>query len=262
MVESSLVRAWRPAVEGVAEVFHARFVDHEYPMHTHESWTLLIVDAGVVSYDLDRHAHLAVDEVVTLLPPHVPHNGRSATRYGFQKRVLYLDSSQIEEGLIGRAVDAPVIADAVLRRAVHRLHTALTHPGDEFAGETSLALVRDQLLGHLHGHAHTMLQVEDPQVAHRLRDLLHARHVSGVTLAAASALLHAHPSHLVRAFTKEFGIAPHRYLTSLRIDHARSLLLDGLPAKAVAPAVGFYDQSHLNRHFKRIVGVSPGAFVR
>ena len=54
------VRAWRPAVPGVTEVFHARFTEHAYPSHTHDAWTLLIVDDGAVRYDLDRHEHGAL----------------------------------------------------------------------------------------------------------------------------------------------------------------------------------------------------------
>ena len=42
---------------GIHEVFHARFTTHAYPSHTHDAWTLLIVDDGVVRYDLDRHEH-------------------------------------------------------------------------------------------------------------------------------------------------------------------------------------------------------------
>ena len=44
--------AWCPHVKGIEEVFHARFVDHAYPPHTHDAWTLLIVDAGTISYGL------------------------------------------------------------------------------------------------------------------------------------------------------------------------------------------------------------------
>src|SRR5919106_1764547 len=124
------VTAWRPAVEGVTEVFHARFVDHTYPSHTHDSWTLLIVDDGVISYDLDRHEHGVAGSVVTLLPPDVPHDGRPGTRYGFRKRVVYLDRRMLGEALIGPAVDQPTLRDPMLRRGVDRLHRALAHPAD------------------------------------------------------------------------------------------------------------------------------------
>jgi AraC-like DNA-binding protein len=63
-------------------------------------------------------------------------------------------------------------------------------------------------------------------------------------------------------FSREFGIAPHQYLLSRRLDHARGLLLDGMPPSLVAAVTGFYDQPHLTRHFKRFLGISPGRYAR
>jgi hypothetical protein len=99
-------------------------------MHVHETWTLLIVDDGAVRYDLERHPHGTPHDTVSLLPPHVPHNGSPVTPQGFRKRVLYLDATHLDDDLIGAAVDAPDLRDPVLRRRVGQLHSALTHPGD------------------------------------------------------------------------------------------------------------------------------------
>jgi AraC-like DNA-binding protein len=85
---------------------------------------------------------------------------------------------------------------------------------------------------------------------------------AGIGLDEAAAVLHAHPTSLVRAFTARFGIPPHRYLTGRRIDLARRLLLDGVPAAQVAAAAGFHDQAHLTRHFRRMLGTSPAAYAR
>src|SRR3954451_16188676 len=51
------LRAWAPGVPGIAEVFHARFTDHAYPVHPHDAWTVLVVDQGMIRYDLHRHEH-------------------------------------------------------------------------------------------------------------------------------------------------------------------------------------------------------------
>lgn len=66
--------------------------------------------------------------------------------------------------------------------------------------------------------------------------------------------------HLCRAFRSQVGMPPHAYLTHLRVQRARQLLSSGLRASELAPHVGFYDQSQLTRHFKRIVGVTPGKY--
>lgn len=78
----------------------------------------------------------------------------------------------------------------------------------------------------------------------------------------AARLVQAHPAHLVRAFSGVYGIAPHQYLNSRRVDRARRLLLEGRSPGDVAAATGFFDQSHLTRHFRKLVGVTPGRYAR
>jgi AraC-like DNA-binding protein len=258
------ISAWRPEVPGVAEVLHAYFPAHAYPMHTHDTWTLLVIDTGLVRYDLDRHEYGALRDLVTLLPPHVPHDGRSVTEAGFRKRVVYLDANALDAGRIGNAVDHPGWADPVLRDRIHRLHGALEHPGDAFEAESRLALVRERLAAHLADAPAPDVRRDraaDPSLADGLRDLLDERVTAGVTLAEAATLLGASETHLIRAFTRAHGIAPHQYLTGRRLDRARRLLLDGRTAADTAAEVGFYDQAHLTRHFKRLLGVTPGSFV-
>ena len=100
--------AWDPGLPGVAEVLHARWRVYAYPPHTHQTWTLLLVDDGAIGYALDRtRDHDAAGAAVTLLPPHVPHDGHPLTANGFRKRVIYLDEQVLPADLIGRAVDAP-----------------------------------------------------------------------------------------------------------------------------------------------------------
>lgn len=254
------LRAWRPGLPGVREVLHARFPRHAYPSHTHDAWTLLVVDDGTVAYELEHGQHATLVPQVTLLPPHVPHDGRSTTDRGFRKRVVYLDVETIGSHRVGRAVDHPSWHDPALRTAVHHLHTALRHPGDTFEAEGRLALVTERLAAHLDQRPEPTTR-HNPGLARRLRDLLDSRLVEGITLADAAALLQASPTHLVRAFRHETGMPPHRYLTGRRLDQARTLLLEGHRISDVAVATGFHDQAHLTRHFRQLLGVTPGVYA-
>ncbi|MBX7266557.1 AraC family transcriptional regulator [Micromonospora sp. Llam7] len=254
------VSAWRPAVPGIAEVFHAHFVDHAYPSHTHDVWTLLIVDDGAIRFDLYRHQHGALRPSVTLLPPHVPHDGRSATHQGFRKRVLYLDTSVLGAELAGAAVDEPSLPDRQLRHRIHQLHQVLAQPGDAFEADSRLAFILERLSLHLRRHPPALAPPVARGLAVRMRELLDARTAEGITLREAAELLHAHPTHLVRAFTHAHGLPPHLYLTGRRIELARRLLLAGQRPAEVATVAGFYDQSHLTRHFKRHLGISPARY--
>jgi AraC-like DNA-binding protein len=262
VADETRIRAWRPEVPGVVEVFHARMTSHVYPMHAHESWTLLIVDDGMVRYDLHRKEHGALGRVVTLLPPQVPHNGRAATSAGFRKRVVYLDGTYLPASLIGQAVDQPLLPDTLLRQRIHQLHHALGRQGEEFEAEARLAFIAERLRRHLNRTGDPAAPQPHGNLASYLRELIDARFREKVTLREVSGALNAHPAHLVRMFSREFGISPHKYLTSRRVDLARRLLLDGIPPSLAAAEAGFCDQSHLSRHFTHMLGTSPGRYVR
>ena len=276
MARAARITAWQPPIAGLREVLHADFPDHAYPMHTHDSWTVLIVDAGLVRYDLDRHEHGALTSHVTLLPPNVPHDGRSVRPEGFRKRVLYLDPDLLSDDpfadrpagrrsggdLTGAAVDHPGVNDPLLRHRVHQLHEVLAWRTEDLEAQTRLLLIRERLQAHLRRTEGAPAERPDPGVAGRLRALLDARVQSGITLDEAARLLNSHPTHLVRAFRREYGLPPHLYLTGRRVDVARKDLLAGLTGAEVAVRAGFYDQSHLTRHFRRMLGVSPARYAR
>ena len=260
--------SWRPAVAGVAEVFHAQWHDHAYPGHTHDTWTLLVVDDGVIGYDLDRHDHTAVRSGVTLLPPHVVHDGRALTSGGFRKRVVYLEEDVIAPALVGRAVDAPLVPDADLRRAVSLLDRALV-ARDDLEAESRLGLVVEGLTAHLAGRvperaslAASLRGAAAGRLAALAREAFDADPVGTEGVAAVAASLGVTTPHLVRSFVTAYGIAPHQYVVGRRLDLARRRLRDGVPAAVVATESGFYDQAHLTRHFKRFLGTTPARYQR
>ena len=70
------------------------------------------------------------------------------------------------------------------------------------------------------------------------------------------------PYHFIRVFGRHTGLPPYAYLIQVRIRRARVLLEEGQTVAAAACAVGFADQSHLTRHFKRLTGIAPGKYRR
>ncbi|MDH0864716.1 AraC family transcriptional regulator [Mitsuaria sp. GD03876] len=65
----------------------------------------------------------------------------------------------------------------------------------------------------------------------------------------------------LRGFTLATGLPPHAYLVQRRLQRARRLIGLGTPLAEAAAASGFYDQSHLTRHFVRCFGIAPGAYA-
>jgi AraC family transcriptional regulator len=70
-------------------------------------------------------------------------------------------------------------------------------------------------------------------------------------------------SHFARAFKQTLGSSPMAYVAVRRVERAKLMMAStGQRLTEIALACGFADQSHLNRYFRRIVGVSPGLWRR
>lgn len=67
--------------------------------------------------------------------------------------------------------------------------------------------------------------------------------------------------HLIRVFKKHTGFSPHAYLEQIRVNRAKELLKSGMPIIETAYELGFVDQSHLTKTFKKFAGMTPGQFI-
>ncbi|MGX5832307.1 helix-turn-helix transcriptional regulator [Mesorhizobium sp. 43Arga] len=79
-----------------------------------------------------------------------------------------------------------------------------------------------------------------------------------LAVAEIAALSGLSTSHFIRAFSKTFGVPPHRYVLDQRLDYAESLLLArGMSIAEVAHLAGFSSQSHFTTVMKKYRGVTP-----
>jgi transcriptional regulator GlxA family with amidase domain len=82
-----------------------------------------------------------------------------------------------------------------------------------------------------------------------------------VRLNDLAALTGRTPFQIIRAFRKELGITPHALLIRIRVERGTALLAQGEPIAGVATEVGFVDQAHFTRHFKRMHATTPRRFL-
>jgi AraC-like DNA-binding protein len=94
------------------------------------------------------------------------------------------------------------------------------------------------------------------------RAFIEAHFDEPMTLAQLADLCALSVPRFATVFRQQVGLSPYRYLCGLRIQKAQALLLAGVPGSTVAAEVGFFDQSHLARHFKRLCGMTPSVYLK
>jgi AraC-like DNA-binding protein len=268
---TEVARYWQHgAVDGV-DLLRARFVTHRYGRHAHDTYTFGLIEAGVEEFEYGRTLLRAGPGAVALLNPDVVHTGQAATPAGWTYRVLYPQVSVVAgiAAELGVRHGTPYFPDTVLydtatAALLRQAHQAADH-GDKLASSTLLTAALTRLL-----RAHSAAPPTDvreipsrsPASVQAVRDLLPQRLADPPSLGELAAITGLSQFALLRAFRQETGMPPHAYLNQLRVRRARQLLDGGQAPADVAAQIGFADQAHLTRHFKRVVGVPPAAYQR
>lgn len=153
-------------------------------------------------------------------------------------------------------------SDPEVFRAFARFHAALESDSSLLEQESRLAECIRLLLERYGERGLTNRNQHSHPALRRVRDLLREHYAGPITLSELAAASGLSRYHLVRAFAKEFGLPPHAYQVHVQIAKAQTLLAAGVAPAFAGAEVGFSDQSHFTKHFKRITGVTPALYRR
>lgn len=252
---------------GDIELFRFENHAHAYPRHAHDVLTLGVFGRDHGTIRVKGGASRAHEGAVLALAPDEVHSADPERDGGWNYRSL-CPSVELAahlgegDGLEGFAFNRPVLEDAQLAGELAALHAELSSGRlDLGVEERLLATLRRAV--HQHGlRRRSTMPMARFQAVERARAYLEARVAEPVRLAELAAEAELGPFQLIRAFRAAHGVPPHAYQMQLRAERARALLRSGEPITGVAFACGFVDQSHLTRVFKRIFGVTPGAYQK
>ncbi|MEV4285121.1 AraC family transcriptional regulator [Nonomuraea bangladeshensis] len=264
-----LAHFWRHPAVPETDLLKARYVTHRFSRHVHDGYAIGVILGGVEEFDYRGTTHRAGAGELVLVNPESVHTGQAGTPEGWSYRMLYPSI----EALTGIAAElrAPyatphfprqVVRDEAVAALLARAHQAAER-GDALAASTlSRTMFARLLTRHAAPRPVRPLSPAGGRAVREALELLHESLVDPPALEELAAAVGARPFGLLRAFKEATGLPPHAYLTSLRVRTARRLLEDGVRPAQVAAEVGFTDQAHLTRHFRRIVGVPPAAYQR
>jgi AraC-like DNA-binding protein len=260
-------------LEGL-EVMSARWVEHSFAPHMHDRYAVSLNYAGRGAFDCRNELRDAAPGTCSLIAPREVHTGHATSADGWIYRNLYIETPLMTTLLqsfgwqdpLDVRFKFPLVRDTVLSTRLAHVFSSLKKSGSSnslLQNESLLLFIVARLVTHHFvpgGHA-----LREPGREHaavrRAKDWLDANSEQNVSIHSLARLVGLSPYYLVRAFHKHAGIPPHKYQTIVRINRARKLLTSGAAISEVAYRTGFCDQSHLNRCFKKMLGVSPGEYA-
>ena len=245
------------------ESIEAFFSGHAFDPHRHATYAIGRTLAGVQSFSYRGARTNSLPGETMILHPDEVHDGRAGAADGFRYRMLYLPPTLVQDILGGRPLPFHrdgISQDPRLARATEAVFAALDAQPD--------VLARDDALYSL---VATLAEVCQPwpsrgrvdfAAALRAREYLEDHLDQAVTLDDLARCAGRDRWSLTRDFRAYFGTSPHRYLTLRRLDRVRLHVRLGSGLADAAVAAGFYDQSHMTKHFRQAFGMAPARWFR
>jgi AraC-like DNA-binding protein len=233
----------------------------------HERYCVCACSVAATTWSYRGKTNFTGDNSIGLMEPGEIHCVKSALRPSNFK-AFFIDREVVGDFAHEARIPgvphlrAAQVSDPALFAALERMALSMEAGEDSLGQQVSFVEFLARVLGYaekaprkaVHSHAHAAIR--------RARDLLQSRFNETVTLSELAAASHLSRFHLVRSFADGIGLPPHAYQIHVRVERARELLRKGMHSGQVASLVGFSDQSHFTRHFKKIMRVTPSEYAR
>ena len=260
---------FRPVHWPGIELMRAKWLKHSFPKHAHDCYTIGINSQGRGRYDCNGETHEAEPGRLNLIAPGEIHTGQPLDNRGWAYFGFYIEPATINSILLSAGVNkflhfcSASVVDHALNDRLRRVFISLTAPAPDRFQQQEQILVSFRQLATRHSEARSTTQYRARTAVteiNRVREYLMANYALDDTVSDLAALVGWNSYHLIREFHRTVGLPPHAFRNTVRVNAARKLLSKGMPIADAALACGFYDQSHLYRTFRGIVGATPGRY--
>ncbi|MBF9002418.1 AraC family transcriptional regulator [Vibrio nitrifigilis] len=256
---------------GGIELLDAKYETQTFSRHSHEGYTIGVIERGAQSFYRTGANHTVPQDSIILVNADEMHTGHSAVEGGWAYKAMYPLAEQfqaITQELGNSSYGAPYFPDAVVKdpelaSQFRLVFSTLEESDNRLLRET---LVYASLVKLMARHGKTPPKPVEMSKAQQqlilVKEFLDDFPQADVSLEELAKLAGISAFHLVRAFQKQFGFPPHAYQIQARLRYARRLLKAGHSILDTAQECGFHDQSHLHRHFKKAMGITPKQYIQ
>jgi AraC-like DNA-binding protein/mannose-6-phosphate isomerase-like protein (cupin superfamily) len=263
------VQFTRPLHLSGLELVSVSYLGRSFPRHVHDEYVIGTMTEGAERLSIRGQEYVAAEGDLILIEPGEPHSNRSAGTGSFGYVVMYVPvplMARAVRDFDGKAGPLPSFREPVARMKglgprLLDTHRRLSGPSERLEQESAFLLFLSELLREPLLGGEVRLAAEQCRI--RLaREYLDDRYKESISLHQLSGVAGVSPFHFLRSFREQVGLPPAAYQTHRRVAAAKHLLGHGCSIAEAAAEVGFADQSHLTRHFQRIVGTTPGRYAQ
>jgi AraC-like DNA-binding protein len=233
----------------------------------HERYVLCAVDDASANVLYRAKIEPLFDGCTMLMEPGETHRNIVVPRPQ-DFRAVFFDPALFKDAAKDHALTATphfcslLAPEPELMRALYRLCSSVEAQATPLEQQSLLLKCMRLALAHAEQALPERSAGQNNAAIRRARTYLQEHYNEPVGLDELAACAGLSPYHLVRSFTRQLGMPPHAYQNHIRVERARTLLTAGVPPALVASLVGFADQSHFTRHFRRILNITPAAYAR
>ncbi|MBP2663649.1 MAG: transcriptional regulator, AraC family [Firmicutes bacterium] len=250
------------------ELVYGREITHEFTRHTHRTLSFGLIEQGVRLYSCQGESYQVTPGQIFVIPPNSEHSCSTVNRQPHTYRLLILSNDVLQaSGLLSDEYNyiskQLVISNTDAYNQLRQLHDKLESDEPEFIKKSLLLTVVGYLL---ENYVEVPVKIKISSYHYdnirMVQKFIEANYAACFSLEDIAQLVHISPYHLLRLFSQIVGIPPHVYQQQVRIRQAKQLLSQGRSILDTAMSTGFADQSHFTKAFKRMVGITPGEYIR
>jgi AraC-like DNA-binding protein len=264
---------WRsPYVDGLDIV---ESCEHQgcYPLHLHEAMEIIWMQQGSGAIECRGRQHFLQAGEACVVSPYEFHGGGAALSSGPIKFCLiHVPQTVITPGFLSQYFRAHDSGASLPLKSIPRgsadcllsglLESLLSDRSSEQHLQSIASGLDALLVLECKRRSSTQsCQARHPAIEH-VKLIIGHHYAEPLNVGALASEVELNERYLISLFRLATGIPPHQFQIAVRVDRSRRLLPSGMPLSTIAASVGFADQSHLNRHFKRQYGFTPGVFRR
>ena len=259
------IKYWQVPHLDNLDLMHAWNITHDYPCHIHEDYCVVIMLQGEETNIRRGRTFKAFSGNLMLLNAEEAHSSKSVEAEYRMLNIRPKLLNRLASDATGLNIETfyfskPVVENYSIFRALLNLHWKLEQKASPLEQESRFVSVITSLLAQQFKYPNLQRPGKEFRRVKLLRDYIKSRYAENISLTELSSLANLSSFHLLRVFREQVGVPPHEYQIHIRINEARNLLRNGHSIAEAAIKVGFFDQSHFSRNFKRVTGMTPGYY--